>query len=283
MNIEKFSSICKEKLAQLYDPEEIRSITNLLLMEILIVDRVWLSINKTIEIPEHQAHQLAECLKRLQSGEPIQYITGSTYFYGLRINVNKNVLIPRPETEFLVDLIVQENKESKLHVLDICTGSGCIALALKKSLSCSEVTAVDISEPALQMARENAIHNKLSIDLFKMDILAMEEFDPIKNKFNIVVSNPPYIMEREKRTLHRNVLEFEPSMALFVPDNNPLLFYIAIERLLQVCLLTGGIFYAEIHEKQGASLLKFFNLKGYTHACVKKDIFGKDRYLVVSK
>lgn len=185
-----------------------------------------------------------EIITRLNIGEPIDYILGFTYFYGLKIGVNSNTLIPRPETEELVELIINENKSKEnLRILDIGTGSGCIALSLKKNLPTSQITALDISIEAIEKAKQNAVNLNLEIDFKLVDILDMSQWNKLK-EYDIIVSNPPYISLEEKNEMSNSVLEFEPHLALFV-DQNPLIFYKKILEFATTHLFKKGIIYFE--------------------------------------
>jgi release factor glutamine methyltransferase len=206
---------------------------------------------------------------------PIQYILGETEFYGLPFYVNESVLIPRPETEELVDWIQKENyKSAELNILDIGTGSGCIAIALRHEFPSSTVDAFDVSEKALETAKQNATHNKLEVNFKAVDILNAPAFN---KKWDIIVSNPPYITENEKDTILSNVLDHEPHLALFVPDNDPLLFYREIAFFAQQYLTPAGKLYFEINRNAGNHTLELLTGMGYRDVELRKDISGNDR------
>lgn len=215
-------------------------------------------------------------LKRLVKHEPIQYITGEARFHGMEMKVTPDVLIPRPETDELVDIIVSDAGETEdLRVLDIGTGSGCIAIALARSLRFPTVTAVDISDAALAVARENASNLKANISFIKEDILT----DSPEGIFDIIVSNPPYIDESEKSGMEPNVLDYEPKIALFVPDNNPLLFYKRIAEIAVRKLFPAGKLYFEINPRHADELSRYLTDCGFDDVQVIRDSFGKLRFI----
>ena len=209
-------------------------------------------------------------IERLLAHEPIQYIFGKTEWMGLELRVTRDTLIPRPETGELVEWITSEYKgvNERLRVLDIGTGSGCIAIALKKQFAEWDVTAWDVSQGALEVARENARLNGLEIQFEQVDILR----DRTAERFDIVVSNPPYVMEKEKETMEANVLQYEPQTALFVPDEDPLLFYRAIARRH-----LAPVLYFEINEQMGDAMSQMLREEGYGDIVIRKDRYGKDR------
>jgi release factor glutamine methyltransferase len=212
---------------------------------------------------------------RLKNFEPIQYILGETEFYGLKLAVNPSVLIPRPETEELVQWIIKSNLPENIAILDIGTGSGCIALAIKSRLKNAEVFGFDISENALVVARQNAIKNNLDVDFFQADILKLEDSE--WKKFDVIVSNPPYIRESEKQLIHSNVLNFEPENALFVPDVDPLVFYRAIAFFARKHLADSGMLFLEINENLGFEMNEMLANSGFSEIEIRKDINGKNR------
>ncbi|CAM1343272.1 peptide chain release factor N(5)-glutamine methyltransferase [Tenacibaculum amylolyticum] len=220
---------------------------------------------------------LKEVLNRLKKEEPIQYILGETEFYGYPFIVNKNVLIPRPETEELITWILEETKEHEaLHVLDIGTGSGCIPITLNKEMNAPIITAVDISEGALLVAKQNADKNNATITFLKKDILQANDF---KHKFDIIVSNPPYVRELEKEEIKNNVLNNEPHLALFVEDNNPLIFYKRIADLAKEQLKVNGLLFFEINQYLGEETQEMLVNKGFKNVILKTDLFGNHRMI----
>ena len=215
-------------------------------------------------------------LKRLVKHEPIQYITGEARFHGMEMKVTPDVLIPRPETDELVDIIVSDAGETEdLRVLDIGTGSGCIAIALARSLRFPTVTAVDISDAALAVARENASNLKANVSFIKEDILTVSP----EGIFDIIVSNPPYIDESEKSGMEPNVLDYEPKIALFVPDDNPLLFYKRIAEIAVRKLSPAGKLYFEINPRHADELSRYLTDCGFDDVQVIRDSFGKLRFI----
>lgn len=220
-------------------------------------------------------------VERLKNYEPIQYILGETLFMGLHLKVNPSVLIPRPETEELVQWIFEQEKIPET-VLDIGTGSGCIALALKKLFPQSTVCACDKYAEALSVAKENSTINRLNVHFFQADILDVENF-PICEKQEIIVSNPPYVLDKEKKVMNSNVLDYEPHSALFVPDDNPLLFYETIADFSQKWLIPGGQLYFEINEKYGKDIVEMLDRLAFVDIELKKDLQKKDRMIKAMK
>lgn len=266
----------KRTLQGYYPDSEIVSMAKLLLTQVFGMSVIELYAGKDNSFSANERKRLSDILIRLQKYEPIQYIIGTEYFYGLSFEVNKNVLIPRPETEELVDLIVQENKNRKVHVLDIGTGSGCIAISLAKNLERAEVTSWDISEGALQVAARNCRRNGVEVRLERKDVL---QFSPSGEQFDIIVSNPPYITEKEKMDMDANVLDWEPGTALFVPDDNPLLFYRKIADLGMKMLTPDGRLYFEINRGYGKQTIDMLAGLGYRNIELRKDISQNDRMI----
>ncbi len=222
---------------------------------------------------------LEELLNRLNQHEPIQYILEETEFYGRPFKVKTGVLIPRPETEELVDKIIKENKNrKKLKIADIGTGSGCIAITLAKELPKSEVFALDVSRSALSVTMANAVLNAVNLQIKEYDVLTNEDF--AEKDFDILVSNPPYIMESEKALMQKNVLDYEPSLALFVEDADPLLFYRKIIEKGKTLLKPGGKYYFEINERCGLEMIELMKKNLCKNISIEKDINGKDRFAI---
>jgi len=231
------------------------------------------------ELPELDIALLEGIITRLNSHEPIQYILEETAFYGRVFKVKPGVLIPRPETEELVDKIIKQNKgRKKLKIADIGTGSGCIAITLAKELPKSEVFAIDISRPALSVTIANAVLNQANLQIKEYDILGKENFT--EKEFDLIVSNPPYVKESEKALMHKNVLEYEPSLALFVEDADPLLFYRNILEKGQTMLKKGGKYYFEINESMGPELAELIKNYSCGNISIEKDINGKNRFAI---
>jgi release factor glutamine methyltransferase len=217
-------------------------------------------------------------IKRLLNNEPIQHIIGEVEFYGLPFNINKNVLIPRPETEELVDLIIKQHDKINPTILDIGTGSGCIPISLKHNIPNSKIYAIDVSEKALTVAKENAIKNNVDITFILADVL--KEDLKILPQFDIIISNPPYVLQSDKLQMDENVLKFDPHLALFVDDETPLLFYNRIVELSKHLLKSKGKLYFEIHEKLGREVKLLMENHQFKNVCILKDMQGKDRMII---
>ncbi len=232
-------------------------------------------VKKNEKIAPADFRKIEAIVFRLKNFEPIQYILGETEFFGLKLNVNPSVLIPRPETEELAQWIAQSNLPENSRILDIGTGSGCIAIALKSQLKNAEIFGVDISEKALEVARQNALKNNLSVVFFQADILKWERF-PWKT-FDVLVSNPPYIRESEKMQMHPNVLGHEPEIALFVADNDPLVFYRSVSAFAKKYLADSGMLFFEINENLGAKMIELLTGFGFQDIEIRKDMNCKNR------
>jgi release factor glutamine methyltransferase len=272
--IKETRNYISSELAAVYPDPEIRSLTNMILSHILKTDNLHLPAERTQLSGEHSGEIIRIC-RELKNGKPIQYITGETRFYGTRIRVDRRVLIPRQETEELVDLILKENKGYRGSIIDIGTGSGCIAIALAINLPGSEVIAIDNSAPALELAAENARLNNIEINFIEWDIL--KRGMTFNHKPGIIVSNPPYVTESEKRYMHMNVIGYEPHEALFVPDNDPLKFYRAILEFAEGILKPEGTIYFEINEEMGTPMTDLLGSFRYSGITIIKDINGKNR------
>lgn len=233
-------------------------------------------VDKSKKLTGNEQDEIKKIIDRLIKNEPLQYILGETEFYGLRYVVNTNVLIPRPETEELVDLIINENKNTHKTILDVGTGSGCIAISLKKNLPECEVNAWDISPKAIETATLNSKTNNTDIKFKLVDIL---EYQPQSEKFDIIVSNPPYVLEDEKKSMDKNVLDYEPHSALFVPNNDPLLFYRKIAEFAKKTLNTNGLLYFEINSAKGQETVDLITELGFSDTVLIKDIEGKNRII----
>ena len=276
MKITTFKNHFFDTLAGEYPKEEVGSFFNLLLEEFTGLTRLDLALNPQRELDQEQIKKLEQALSRLQKHEPIQYITGHTEFFGLTFRVNKNVLIPRPETEELVQWVLEDMDASEgIKILDVGTGSGCIAISVAKNLPQAKVSALDVSKEALKVARANAERNKVSIKFLQMDILNTES---LPEQFDVIISNPPYVRELEKQEMQRNVLEHEPETALYVKDEDPLIFYRQISKLAANNLKPGGKLYFEINQYLGKETEALLTEKNF-QTRLKKDIFGVDRML----
>ena len=271
-----------DSLSPIYDKEETESMTRLIIEKVLGFTRLQSYLNQNETISATKLAQIKEIVNRLVQYEPIQYVLGETEFYDLRFRVNQSVLIPRPETEELVEWIIIDNKNEQAAILDIGTGSGCIAITLQKHLPVAYVEGWDISTEALMVAQENAEMNKVGITFRLIDVLNPSTIEN-KHDFDIIVSNPPYVTESDKRLMQKNVLEFEPEGALFVTNANPLIFYNTIGDLALSRLKPGGFLYFEINENFGVDVLSLLEQKGFVQTKLKKDLHGKDRMLKALK
>lgn len=278
MLLKEFKTYFIVELEKEYPKEEVQSFFNLLTEAFLKMSRLEVALDPEKELSEAEVSKLRNALQRLQKHEPIQYIIGETEFYGLLFKVNPAVLIPRPETEELVQWIMDDaskNEKRDLTILDIGTGTGCIAISLARNLPDARVSAVDISEGALSTAKENAKLNGVEITFLQKDIL---NTDSLEKKFDVIVSNPPYVRNLEKQDMQRNVLEFEPEKALYVRDEDPLIFYRKISELAKDALHPEGALYFEINQYLGAETEAILKKKNF-QTQLKKDIFGVDRML----
>ena len=269
-------SYIKQTLQGYYPDTELVPMAKLLLTQVFGMSVVELYAGKDTTFSVNEQKRLDDILVRLQKLEPIQYIIGTEEFYGLTFEVNKHVLIPRPETGELVDWIIREHKYGRVKILDIGTGSGCIAVSLTKNLEEAEVVSWDVSEKALQVAERNCRRNGVRVTLEQRDVLLAS---PAGEQFDVIVSNPPYITEKEKANMSANVLEWEPELALFVPDDSPLLFYRKIAELGRDMLVSGGRLYFEINERFGMEMIRMLEKKGFSEVVLRKDLFGKDRMI----
>jgi release factor glutamine methyltransferase len=284
MNIVLLKNWFYKEMEESYPSEELESFFYLLTEHFLKLSRLEIALDPKVEISSNSIKIFKSKVERLIQNEPIQYIIGSTEFLGLNINVDKNVLIPRPETEELVQWIIKdvESREDKsnISILDIGTGSGCIAIVLAKNLFHSDVDAMDISEEALQIAKINAVENGVEVNFFRKDILQVESF---QKQYDIVVSNPPYVTLSDKKNMRANVVDHEPEEALFVPKDDPLIFYKHILNLGRSILNENGAMYFEINEYLSDDLLKLKEIQFFPNIELRKDIFGKDRMIKCSR
>ena len=264
----------RKSLSGFYPDNEISGLVRLLIEHVTKSSMPALLSDKNTKITSEEVLKIDKIVERLQRFEPIQYILGETEFYGLPFMVNQDVLIPRPETEELVELILNENKETQPCILDIGTGSGCIAISLQKHLLEASVTAWDISEKALAIAALNSKSNAVNVSFNQVNILSDY---PTDYSFDIIVSNPPYVLDSEKTDMHANVLDYEPHTALFVTDNDPLLFYNRIADVAIQLLVNGGKLYFEINRAKGPETTKMLENKNFSEIRLIKDISGNDR------
>ena len=276
MQLVEFRNYFKESIVNLYGEEETQSFFYLLAEAYLPISKAEIPLNLQRQLTDEELLLLKNALSRLQNEEPIQYILGKTEFYGLPFDVNPSVLIPRPETEELVDWIIKTDHSSHPTLLDIGAGSGCIAVSLAKNLPKATVFAMDISEKAIEVAKKNAIINQVSVAFIKENIL---EVNQLPQMFDIIVSNPPYVRENKKQLMQNNVVKNEPHLALFVPDADPLLFYKKIISLAKTHLKPGGNLYFEINEAYGKETVNLLINSGFMQVELKKDFYGKDRMI----
>jgi len=263
------------KLSKLYPETEIQSFFNILIKYKLNLSRVELALEPSLEFNISDLDFFQKTLIDLKNQLPIQYIIGETEFYGLTFKVNNTVLIPRPETEELVDWILKDyNNAENIKILDIGTGSGCIAISLAKNLPNAEVFAIDISSKAIKTAKLNAKNNNVTVNFIEADILKLNE---LPQKFDIIVSNPPYVRELEKEQMQENVLAYEPSIALFVKNKKPLLFYNKISDLAKLFLTTNGSLFFEINQYLGTETVNLLKSKGFKNIELKKDLYQVER------
>lgn len=269
----------KEELSSIYPDSEISSFTKII-VEHISKRQFSPFLLDTLQLSEEQKEEIKCIVERLQIEEPIQHILGETEFYSLPFYVNKHVLIPRPETEELVELILNDcDTNMSLNILDIGTGSGAIAIALAANLPKARVEAWDISSEALKMAKKNAERNKVDIFFKEVDVLADIFTD---KKYDIIVSNPPYVLESEKAEMDRNVLDYDPHLALFIPDNEALKFYIRIADLARDLLVSSGKLYFEINRAKGENTKVMLDQLGYQDIKVIKDLSQNDRMVKAS-
>ena len=272
----------KTQLIGFYDEKEAESLMKLAIQYYLNFSSIELILNYDKPVNESDMLNIHFAYRDLKAYKPIQYILGETEFYELKFKVNENVLIPRPETEELVDWIIRdhENSSETLKVLDVGPGSGVIAISIKKNLSDSEVIAIDISAKALDVAKINAERNSVEVIFAEFDILDTNSYSKLP-KFDIIVSNPPYVRNSEKAKMKKNVLDYEPQNALFVEDNNPLEFYEAIAVFAKTNLNPNGKLYLEINEAFGKEISELLERKGFNNVELRQDINGRDRVVKV--
>lgn len=271
----------KKMLAGYYPDAEASALAKMLLVEVLHFSTLELFGGKDKEVFKKDLDVLYEMSRRLQNREPIQYIIGRETFCGMPFVVNRHVLIPRPETQDLVEWIAEEDQQTNpCRLLDMGTGSGCIAISLAKKLPHVQVEAWDISGEALQVARQNALNNQVKVDFHQQDILSAS---PGIAEWNVIVSNPPYITNKEKAEMEANVLNWEPHTALFVPDHDPLLFYRRIAQLGMNMLVNGGALYFEINRAYGTEIIAMLQALGYKDIIIRKDRFNNERMIKATR
>ena len=270
-----------KELEEIYQEKEISAISNIIIKTVTGIKRLHQLYMPEKKVNNEQAGRIFDICEELKTGKPLQYILGETVFYDCTIKVNNSTLIPRPETEELVDLIVRENKNFQGNIIDIGTGSGCIAVALAVNLPGSLVTGADVSDDAIVIARENAVLNNVKVSFIKYDIFSAdyERFE----KADIIVSNPPYVRFSEKQYMNKNVVDFEPHLALFVADSDPLVYYRAIIDFAEKILVAGGKVYFEINEAMGKYMVQLLVSHGYSEIKIVEDLNCKDRIIKAIK
>ena len=280
MTIKHYRDQFIQELTPLYDAGEAESFFYLILEAKHQLKRVDLALQPDLVFSESELKTWNLILEQLKKEIPIQYLLGSTHFYGLEFEVNSNVLIPRPETEELVDWIIESQQleigDNKVRILDIGTGSGCIAISLAKNLPNAEVFALDVSDKALATAQKNAELNQVTIQFIHQSILETEN---LGRQFDLIVSNPPYVRHLEKQEIKKNVLDNEPHLALFVEDNDALIFYRKIAQLAKKNLCPNGQLYFEINQYLGQETLDLLQEMGFKDITLRKDIYGNDRMI----
>lgn len=279
MKLRELEEYYQLELAPVYHAEEGAALFGLAAEQVLGLSPLKLRMEKDNALSDINLQKMLTILNELKMHKPIQHILGQAHFYGAVYKVTEDVLIPRPETEELVDWVVNDYSPHKeLSILDIGTGSGCIPISLKRHLPAAKVGSIDISEKALIVARENAHTLNASIEFIHADILKYDT----EEKFDIITSNPPYIRNLEKKAMHQNVLDHEPHTALFVPDENPLLFYKSIADFAKKTLNNAGVVYFEINEYLGQETIDMLMKRGFSCVELRKDMQGKDRMIKAS-
>ena len=269
----------KQELSELYSKEEIGSIISLIFNKLAGINSTEFLLLENKKLSQKIIEKIESAIERLKLNEPIQYVLGQAEFYGLPFITDKRALIPRPETEELVDWVLCHcglDLQSQANILDIGTGSGCIAVTLAQKLKNSHVFAFDISLDALNLAHENADLNYVFVHFYHCNILKMSSFD---QKFDVIVSNPPYVINAQKEEMNPNVLDYEPFMALFVPDENPLLFYEHIINFAKKQLNPNGFLFLEINHLFGKEVVKLLKSNNFKNIELKKDLSGKNRMI----
>ena len=279
MTIGDFNSKFRSDLSELYSEEEVSSLFKIFLEELLSFDITKFYLKPDYVLTNIELEKIKKFTNELKRGKPIQYIIGETRFYGYKFYVNDSVLIPRVETEGLVDWVLRENKKSKSVVIDFCTGSGCIAVTMKMKRKKWNIFALENSKKAIELAKRNSSRYSVNINYIHADIFSWNKYDEI----DIIISNPPYVIESQKKFIKVNVLNFEPENSIFVADENPLIFYKRIFDISKLKLKAGGLIYFEINPKFKNPLISLSKKYNFSNYELKKDIFKRNRYIKFQK
>jgi release factor glutamine methyltransferase len=292
MLLKQYKNHFFDSLKNIQDEQEIESFFFILTEYLHNLKRVDVALNPDFEISDAAIEKWNVILAQLEQEKPIQYITGEAWFYGLQFEVNENTLIPRPETEELVEWILNSpitHHPTPITILDIGTGSGCIPISLKANIPQANVSAIDVSEQALEVAKRNAALNKVTINFIQANILEVQDLSKLQTSnsqlptnFDIIVSNPPYVRNLEKQEIKKNVLDYEPHLALFVEDTDALLFYRKIAQLALKNLSPNGLLFFEINQYLGKETVELLQNLGFKNIELKKDIYGNDRMVKCS-
>jgi release factor glutamine methyltransferase len=276
MNFKDFKYAFRKELGNIYSKDESDTILSYILIDAIGIPKLRIISEPQMELDDIQSQKILDLLNDLKKGIPIQHLLGITHFYGLILKVGPEVLIPRQETEELVNWVITDYRDSRPKILDACTGSGCIALSLKKNLPESFITGIDISEKAIELAKENAENLNLEVSFKKANVLNLAD-EMNEESFDVIVSNPPYIPLSEKDKVQRNVFMYEPHLALFVPDETSFIFYESIARY--AVNLKSAKLYFEIYEESGDAMMELMKDLGFRDIILKQDLNGKNRML----
>jgi len=283
MTISEFSSFVKQSLSGVYDNGEVNALLKNLLLERLSFSFYEQSKHENDVLSVREGEMLMNDLNRLKLGEPLQYVLGYAWFNEMKIIVDKNVLIPRPETEELISFILDQRFPDGAVMMDICSGSGCIALALKSSFPTAHVFGADVSEEALEVSRANSKFLELKVHWLKWNVLEEDAPENFNQSLDLIVSNPPYVSMHEIEEMSKNVIDFEPHLALFVPDNDPLLFYKKIAHFSVSRLKSGGRLWVEINKRFAVEVAELFEKIGFTDVRIYRDFSDNDRFVSAVK
>jgi len=279
MKISDFNSKFRSDLNKLYTVEEVSSLFRIVLEELLFFDITKFYLKPDYILNNTELDKVIHFTNELKKGKPFQYVIGETRFYNYKFYVNDSVLIPRTETEGLVDWILRENQGSKTTVIDFCSGSGCIAITMKMKRKKWDISALEINKKAIDLAKRNSVRHSVEINYIHADIFSWNNYDEV----DVIISNPPYIVESQKKNMKVNVLNFEPEKSIFVPDENPLIFYKRIFDISKLKLKEGGLLYFEINPKFKKALISLSKKYNFSSYELKKDIFRRNRYIKFQK